>query len=88
MGQRVVVLERDAFAHGHRGNTWIFAGLDAGRSVRISVRDADWRRIKARAGGYESGLGELERMAAHATRTLEDGFGGYFVDLTAGGVSH
>ena len=78
---RSVVLDPGSCALGHRNGEWIFAGQDAGRSVRLKVRDADWRAIQKSAGGLAAAYRKLEHLAALATEVTDDGFGGYFVKI-------
>lgn len=78
---RNVVLERDRFAHAFSNGMWIFAGQDAGRSIRLRVRDHDWRAIQAQASDLGAAFQQLERLAATATDAIDDGYGGYFVPI-------
>jgi len=78
---RHVVLERDTFAFGYSDGEWIFAGQDGGRSIRLTVRDADWRAIQQGAADLADAYRQLERLAAIAPDEIDDGFGGLFVPI-------
>lgn len=82
MEQRLIVLDRDAFAHGRQNGEWLFAGQDHGQSVRVAVGNLDWQAIKARSTSFDNALCELERLAALAPTVIDDGFGGYFVPVS------
>jgi hypothetical protein len=80
--RRVIELNRDVQTHYQQDGFWIFAGHDLGRSVRVSISDDDWASLQIRCGSMDSSMRELERMAALASKTIDDGYGGYFVPVT------